>query len=208
MSREKVCLTLFLSSAEGWEGGRQQSKRPGRAQLPTSGCRALALLSPILGGLDKQRKGERGRRGAGPCPRKQACPAVPLAGPPSPPPPPHTPTEGEKESRVGGCPPSSPTPTGQKPRRKDHATGGAQRPLPLWGFHGGGRLIIHTSKYRPGPKSLGGCGGVRGPRPLAATVGEGGRGSAELGGVGSPLCGPRRPPPTAPSARAPVAPCG
>lgn len=56
VSREKVCLTLFLFSAEGWEGSHQ-SKRPGRAQLPTSGRGALAPLRPILGGLGKKREG-------------------------------------------------------------------------------------------------------------------------------------------------------
>lgn len=77
MSREKVCLTLFLSSAEGWEGGSHQSKRPGRAQLPTSGCGAPAPLCPILGGWARNGRGSEEGEVQGPVPANrpvQLCP--------------------------------------------------------------------------------------------------------------------------------------
>lgn len=83
MSREKVCLTLFLSSAEGWEGGSHQSKRPGRAQLPISGCSAPAPLCPILGGWARNERGSEEGEVQGPVPANrpvQLCPgSAPIA---------------------------------------------------------------------------------------------------------------------------------
>lgn len=106
MSREKVCLTLFLSSAEGREEARRESKRPGRAQLPTSACGALAPPSPILGAQDKKRKEGVKERCRGLSPQTGLSSCAP-GWTPSPPPPPHTPTE----KKMGIYPPSSTTPT-------------------------------------------------------------------------------------------------
>lgn len=57
MSRESLFDLISLSSAEGWED-RQQSQRPGRAQLPTWGCDSLAPHTALLlGGLNEKPKG-------------------------------------------------------------------------------------------------------------------------------------------------------
>lgn len=183
MSR-KVCLTLFLSSAEGWEGGSRQSKRPGRAQLPTSGCGALGPLSPIFGGLDKEPKGE---RGAGAWSRKQACPAVPPAGPPSSPPP--LPLK-VRCGRGVPHPLQSPLPGAHAKMPPCTRPDG---PYPHGGFMEGA-AVIHTRKSRPGP---GNPGGVwergRAPATCGPPWGEGRSGGGEPGTPHTPRA--RRPQP-------------
>lgn len=103
----------------------------------------------------------------GPVPANRPVQLCPWLGPHRPPPPPHTPTE--EKVGWGGCPPSLPTTTAQKPREERPPYWGARRPLSPWEFRGG-RLITHTPKYRPGPKTLGRWGG-KAPRPLASSGG-------------------------------------
>ena len=89
--------------------------------------------------------------------------------------------------------------------RINHPLKGLDGPHPHVGFMGGGWgwgcVIIHTLKYRLGPKNLGGARGVwMGPGPFA---GGGGGGAGGGGGPApAPTAGPQ---PPAPSARAPVA---
>lgn len=177
-------MTLFLSSAEGWED-RQQSQRLGWAQLPTWGCGSLPPLHTHTAstprGAERKTEGNGGEAAKVQSPGSANRPVqlCPLSGPPSPPA--HTNTEAEAGSgrgRLSPAPPHTPPVPKSHARKKATRLGGLQGPCPFGAFVK--RVSDACPQKRPGPE----------------TPGSGGGGGEW--GWGAPCA-----PPAAPSARAP-----
>lgn len=168
MSREKVCLTLFLSSAEGWQRDNQtRAKRLGRTRLPHLCLRFPDPARPHSWGAGQETP--RGKKRArGPAPPTGLSNCAPHWAPSTPP----------RESGGGRCPPfpSSPASSTQKTREEKatHPLKGFDGCVPHGGLMEWGAWLIHAPKYRPISKNLDREWGVLvGPGPLRATVGGG-----------------------------------
>lgn len=163
-------------------GRRQTAEQTSRQSSTPHPClRCPGLSKPLSWGMRNGRENDEGRCGAlSPQTGLSSCAPgwAPIA-------PTHTPNEGEGWRR-GDVPPPSPNSHCLKATRgKTTLLGGSTAPTPKgvsWG--GGGRLIIHTPKYRPGPKTLGGVRGCGWAWSLAGH--EAGEGERRVAGVGSP----------------------